>query len=144
MANAFLSRLFGRPQQTAVVISTSDAHPGILPDGFFRVSNMAGKITLGYSDRSISWYCLDCGRTVNAGGRMVTLDPKIKVEDLPLIQLTARRELQGVANVGGKNIVETDVLDSFDGNFGYERSGGGRHEPLKDDLSNGLWGGGHY
>jgi hypothetical protein len=125
------------------MISTSDAHPGILPDGFFRVRNMAGKITLGYSDRSISWYCLNVGRTVNAGGRMVTLDPKIKIEDLPLIQLTARRELPGVATVGGKNIVDTDMLDSFSGDVEYFRDDGQRHQPLKDDLSNGLWGGGH-
>jgi hypothetical protein len=90
-----------------IITINSGANYAELPQGFFRVETRSGKQTLGYNGGFLSW---DAGETVVDGGFRITLNtPRA---DLPLVKLNfSKQRLDGVQQVGGRSIVDTDVLD---------------------------------
>lgn len=86
-----------------------------------------------------------CGDTVPCCGKRETRSKP--VEELPVVNVSFRRQQEGTAKVGNQSVIDTDSLPGqFDGNVVYD----GTHpsSKIKDyDLGNtaidsGLWGGG--
>jgi hypothetical protein len=100
---------------TKIIIISSGANYAELPQGFFRVETRSGKQTLGYNGGFLSW---DAGDTVVDGGRRITLDtPKA---ELPLVKLNfSKQRADGIQQVGGRGLVDTDVLDDNDGTVAW-------------------------
>jgi len=97
-----------------------------LPMGFFWVQ--AGeKKTLGF--RCTSFYAYQVRETVNDGKQIVHLADWLNAnnyktaDELPTVVLTLQKADATQQNIGGQNIIETDSLDDFDGEFKYEQEG---------------------
>ncbi len=107
-----------RPQATAlkVISVTSAVDYAELPQGFFRVEAASGRKTLGYN--CTSFLCWDVGTTIVVGGNQrITLEKS--PEELPLVKLNFRSQMPGVQQVGGRSVVDTDVLDGYDGSVSW-------------------------
>jgi len=90
-----------------------------LPSGFFRVITADGKESLGYYDVATGWSAFKVGKTVQPnGGAPITRDKP--VENLPMVRLSYQSAQPGLMNIGTSRLVDTDVLDDFDGETQYD------------------------
>jgi hypothetical protein len=101
------------PLPTAVrVISVTGSNDyAELPQGFFRVEAASGKKSLGYN--CPAFLCWDVGPTVVVGRDRITVS--VPREELPLVKLNFGKQDSVQQVVGGRGIIDTDLLDGNDG-----------------------------
>ena len=98
----------------------------VLPEGYFHCT-AGDKQTLGF--KCTNWFAYDVRTPVNDGKQQVHLAEFLiargmKSEaELPTVVLTMQRADRTQQNISGHHIIETDDLDNFNGQFGYDASG---------------------
>ena len=106
-----------RPQvETAIITINSPVNYAELPQGFFRVETASGRRTLGYN--CSTFLCWDCGTTVVVGRDRVTLGTS--PDELPLVKLNLRSQTNGVHDVNGRGVIDTDLFDENDGSVSWD------------------------
>jgi hypothetical protein len=125
---------------------------GGLPDGFFRVKHIDGKVKLGYKfppvvvihvdddgnkhERKVAspfGHSYDVQETFRHPGTGETIKLNVPRAALPVFNLNLRGQVEGVITVGGFTVMDTESqADKYqvDGNVGYD----GVNAPLREGL----------
>lgn len=113
-----VANLFRKTEATIGVVTFSGVSDWAnLPIGFFRVQTVSGKESLGFYNPTTGEHSWDVKAKpiVVRDGQRVELKP----EDLPLVKLNFPAIAAGVQRVGGHNLIDTDELENFNGEFGW-------------------------
>jgi hypothetical protein len=109
--NKVVSMLQPKQPSAIRVVNVTSLDFSELPNGFFRVRTLSGKESLGYNCLSfLSW---DVGETVVDAGKRITLS--VPRAELPIVNLSFSRQQQGVQQIGGCSIIDTEALDGDSG-----------------------------
>jgi hypothetical protein len=105
-------KVFFQPKQrssmTLITVNGAIDHNN-LPNGFFNVTTVSGKSTLGF--RGLTGTSFDCGTTVVDGAERHSL--AILRDQLPTVKLDYGRQQSD-------RLLDTSELDEFDGEFKYD------------------------
>lgn len=102
------------PHSSIIAINSASDYEH-LPKGFFRCETASGEVSCAYNG---SFLCWKVGKTVVDGSERLTCETPL--DELPRVYLHFQQQQHGVQNISGTNVIETDALDSWDGETRYD------------------------